>query len=27
MDTDRARKFLDMANHELDKLEAFTGRR
>ncbi len=27
MDTDRARKFLDMANRELDKLEAFTGRR
>ena len=26
MDTDRARKFLDMANRELDKLEAFTGR-
>jgi serine/threonine-protein kinase len=27
MDTDRARQFLDRANHELDKLEAFTGRR
>jgi eukaryotic-like serine/threonine-protein kinase len=27
MDTDRARKFLDMANRELDKLEAFVGRR
>lgn len=27
MDTDRARKFLDMANREIDKLEGFVGRR
>jgi len=26
-DTDRARKYLDQANHELEKLEAFLGRR
>jgi eukaryotic-like serine/threonine-protein kinase len=26
MDTDRAQHFLDMAGHELDKLEAFVGR-
>jgi len=26
-DTDRARKYLDMANHEIQKLEAFVGRR
>ncbi|MGA2371193.1 MAG: serine/threonine protein kinase [Candidatus Korobacteraceae bacterium] len=26
-DTDRARKFLDQANHEVEKLEAFLGRR
>ena len=27
LDTDRARKYLDMANHEVEKLEAFLGRR
>jgi len=27
LDTDRARKYLDMANHEIEKLEAFLGRR
>jgi serine/threonine-protein kinase len=26
-DTDRARKYLDQANHEVEKLEAFLGRR
>jgi serine/threonine-protein kinase len=26
-DTDRARKYLDMASHEIEKLEAFVGRR
>jgi hypothetical protein len=26
MDTDRAQHFLDMAGHELDKLEGFVGR-
>ena len=26
-DTDRARKYLDMANHEIQKPEAFVGRR
>jgi eukaryotic-like serine/threonine-protein kinase len=26
MDTDRAQRFLDMAGHELDKLEGFVGR-
>ena len=27
MDTDRARRYLDQANHEIQKLEAFLGRR
>ena len=27
LDTDRARKYLDMANHEIEKLETFLGRR
>ena len=27
LDTDRARKYLDMANREIEKLEAFLGRR
>jgi hypothetical protein len=27
MDTDRARRFLDMASREVDKLEGFVGRR
>ncbi len=26
-DTDRARKYLDQASHEVEKLEAFVGRR
>jgi len=26
-DTDRARKYLDQANHEVENLEAFLGRR
>ncbi len=27
LDTDRAKKYLDQANHEMEKLEAFLGRR
>jgi hypothetical protein len=27
LDTDRARKYLDQANHEVENLEAFLGRR
>ena len=27
LDTDRAKKYLDMADHEIEKLEAFLGRR